>query len=478
MKSFLEKWSQFIGITWIEFGVGYTWLSQTAIQTQTLIYYGEDISGFKYRVLNEVWLYTQFQIGPLGTYLSEKSFTKGLLLSSILISSGTIIKYLAGSNYWLALLGNIIAASCQAFIYPTPSTLGLRFFSQREIPFIIAIPPFFCSIGTGFGLWIPQYLMNSTTDPALIQRNLDILNWIGIFSALPSLQFIIPALRDFPEHLIENPDLSIEQTEPMAQAPKPEKNCPINPTEKFSRAKEIGFSKKYQTNGGMHWAASNLIQFTNLNSFQNLLAGSLTIGLWWMVLTVSATMMNSDYKFSGTTSSFICLVYILIGSVVATFVIEFFRDRQTLGIKISLLVCLATSLVISVVNLFFVSDASPVSGSQILSTVVFVCFCLLGITYQAQAGLFLNASVEICSPANESVVTGNIFMLSVFWSTILLEIVIGLGLYPFWVIEIILLLVGAVMWIFYSDKNSVKSIDGYWNEKLPLQHGVFEENSD
>jgi hypothetical protein len=77
----------------------------------------------------------------------------------------------------------------------------------------------------------------------------------------------------------------------------------------------------------MEWAASNLIQFTNRNSFLNLLAGSLSIGLWWMVLTVSATMMNSDYKFSGTTSSFICLVFILIGSVAAVFVIEFFRGK-------------------------------------------------------------------------------------------------------------------------------------------------------
>jgi hypothetical protein len=92
--------------------------------------------------------------------------------------------------------------------------------------------------------------------------------------------------------------------------------------------------------------------------------------------------------------------------------------------------------------------------------------------------LFLNASVEISSPANESVVTGNIFAMSVLWSTGLLEIVMGLGLYPFWVIEIILLLVGAVMWVFYSDKNTVQSIHGYWNEKLVLKHGVFEENSD
>lgn len=86
--------------------------------------------------------------------------------------------------------------------------------------------------------------------------------------------------------------------------------------------------------------------------------------------------------------------------------------------------------------------------------------------------------MEISSPANESVITGNIFALSVLWSTGLLEIVMRLGLYPFWVIEIILLIVGAVMWVFYSDENTVQSIHGYWNEKLVLKYGVFEENTD
>jgi hypothetical protein len=54
----IGPWLVFFGICWAEFGMGFNWLSQTAIKKQTLIYYGQAEEGYLYRILNEIWLYT------------------------------------------------------------------------------------------------------------------------------------------------------------------------------------------------------------------------------------------------------------------------------------------------------------------------------------------------------------------------------------------------------------------------------------
>ena len=54
----MGPWLVFIGICWAEFGIGFNWLSQTAIKKQTLLYYGHSHDGYEYRFLNEVWLYS------------------------------------------------------------------------------------------------------------------------------------------------------------------------------------------------------------------------------------------------------------------------------------------------------------------------------------------------------------------------------------------------------------------------------------
>lgn len=119
------------------------------------------------------------------------------------------------------------------------------------------------------------------------------------------------------------------------------------------------------------------------------------------------------------TSSFICLIYILIGTILATVAIGFFTKKEGLGIKLNLLVILVVSFTISVINYFFLGSVKNVSKSWTLSGIILICFCLLGISYQAVFGLVLNSSVLISFPANESVITGNIITLSVFWSFIL-----------------------------------------------------------
>lgn len=70
--------------------------------------------------------------GPIGTYTLKKQFGLGMGLSAVLISLGSLIRFLAGNNYGLALLGNGLMALSQSFAYPSPSTLSSRFFNTNE----------------------------------------------------------------------------------------------------------------------------------------------------------------------------------------------------------------------------------------------------------------------------------------------------------------------------------------------------------
>ena len=99
------KWSFFISICLANFSIGYYWLSQTAIQDRTIKYYERyEIEGYKFRVLNEVFLYTLCMSGPMGTFMHSSSFSVSLLIGTSLTLVGAILKYNAGNNYWFAFI--------------------------------------------------------------------------------------------------------------------------------------------------------------------------------------------------------------------------------------------------------------------------------------------------------------------------------------------------------------------------------------
>lgn len=54
LHNFISKWALFIGTIWVQFGIGYNWISQTALPDQFDIYF-EGIQGFRYRFMNEIF---------------------------------------------------------------------------------------------------------------------------------------------------------------------------------------------------------------------------------------------------------------------------------------------------------------------------------------------------------------------------------------------------------------------------------------
>ena len=96
-------------------------------------------------------------------------------------------------------MSNTITGLCQGFVYPSSSTLGIRFFNKKMIPVILALPPLFTSIGSAVGMWFPQWLMGAENDLSVIQKNMDTLNLVGIISSAPCLLLIIPFVRNHPK---------------------------------------------------------------------------------------------------------------------------------------------------------------------------------------------------------------------------------------------------------------------------------------
>lgn len=76
------KWSLFIGVTWINLGIGYNWLSQTAIKKQTEAYYHNEYKGYYYRVLGETWLITLLLLGFFITWIAKRFFVANNILAA------------------------------------------------------------------------------------------------------------------------------------------------------------------------------------------------------------------------------------------------------------------------------------------------------------------------------------------------------------------------------------------------------------
>ena len=85
-KDYLVTWALFICVLWMQFGVAYAWVTNFSFSVQTKMLY--NISGYKFRVLNEVMLYVYASSGLLGTYLSGINLKLNILLACVLLSVG------------------------------------------------------------------------------------------------------------------------------------------------------------------------------------------------------------------------------------------------------------------------------------------------------------------------------------------------------------------------------------------------------
>lgn len=68
----MTAWCLLICNLCLQFGAGYNWIINSSIQKQSEIYFN-NIEGYSYRVLNELWLYLYIGNGILGIYICQKN---------------------------------------------------------------------------------------------------------------------------------------------------------------------------------------------------------------------------------------------------------------------------------------------------------------------------------------------------------------------------------------------------------------------
>lgn len=186
-----------------------------------------------------------------------------------------------------------------------------------------------------------------------------------------------------------------------------------------------------------NWSISNLIQLNNKNCLVNLFIGGTGIGIWWSILTISASTLQK-FGFTELESAFICLIYILVGTFVAILIIHSLANKEDLGLKCALSMVILTSCVFIIIGYYEDhSDGWKVSDSLTMSIVVFLMFVLLGICMEILLGLLLNSCVIVTEPAHECVATGNVIALSGLASFCMLEVIAEFPGFEFGIIVII-----------------------------------------
>jgi MFS family permease len=187
----LSRWSLFLCVSWVNFGIGWVWLAQASSEIQSHIFY-ENITPVQFRLLNEIFLYVYIPIGPVGCYLIDKHFKLAIFISAATLSAGSVLSYFAGNSYNLALTANFIMGLCQATTFPASAFMANRYFPEKLVQVIVVLPLFMNILGNGAAQWYPIFLMDDTHEDSLIHERFSTIHMMGMFSCVPSLLFFIP----------------------------------------------------------------------------------------------------------------------------------------------------------------------------------------------------------------------------------------------------------------------------------------------
>lgn len=371
---FLTRWGLFVGNLLCQFIGAYVWLTQSAIEKETKIFYHSSMSSYEYRLLNEGYLYIYILTGAFGTYYCGKNLLVSTIIPPFCLTIGVIIIYMAGGNYWYSILGHFFASLAQAFMFPAPATIADRYFSKSQEPYILTIPIFVNMLGNGFALWFCAWLMDDAEEIEIINQRMEMIHFVGIAGGLLALLSIIPYLIRPPKVLKKN-------------------NGNVQTT--FREIDDaIGF-----------WDSTKLC-FKDKMSFLNLIMGSMTISCWWAFMTISSSAMKSF----GYSDSFVGLVgfsYFIFGAVMGLLVVKVFEVKLDIGLRLTYFIQI-TSWVAFFCLKFFWKEYDWTPEDEWFTYCIIFFYLLIGGSSMSIMGIFMNSCLVINYPISEAMSTGNI----------------------------------------------------------------------
>ena len=170
-------------------------------------------------------------------------------------------------------MANTVIAVSQCTAYPSPSVLASRFFNTNEEIIVLSFPIFACSVGMGFGLWFPSYIMDGTMDFDTVTKRKLYCDIFGMFSAVPSLLFILPCVSNYPiipPQKTFDDMVNPEESEIKNKAKKESEQIHVDPQsdnyflqleDECNRSFTWKEKKELKKNYCLNWINSNKLQF-------------------------------------------------------------------------------------------------------------------------------------------------------------------------------------------------------------------------
>ena len=134
-------------------------------------------------------------------------------------------------------------------------------------------------LGNGFGQWFPIWLMDDTLDFKAVSDRMDYISYIGLFSTVSSLVFLLPFL--------------------------------------FSSLEIVTYNKLAKTEDPEFWKSIKM-QCTNKMCLINLILGACVDGFSKYFLSIANSAMV-DFGYSDVNTGAIILVCIIIGAIVGVY---------------------------------------------------------------------------------------------------------------------------------------------------------------
>eukprot|EP00834_Sanchytrium_tribonematis_P003964 NODE_174_length_14184_cov_0.583671.p2 type:complete len:465 gc:universal NODE_174_length_14184_cov_0.583671:2753-1359(-) len=177
-----ERWFQLFIFSLFTFSNATLWISFASIATISSNYYSVSLTAINW--LSLIFMLVFIPLGFISTHFINHHLRYSLLIGAILNCIGAWIRVLAGTNFTLVMVGQIIAAMAQPFALNTTTKLASTWFELKQRTVANAIMSLSNPIGIAFAMVLVPSLVILPSDLPIPLLILAILSTISLFFML------------------------------------------------------------------------------------------------------------------------------------------------------------------------------------------------------------------------------------------------------------------------------------------------------